>query len=54
LLTFFWGLIGGLIYLLYRPSDHSRLRDIKTEMAALEHTVAEEEMALETTDRKKR
>ena len=53
LLTFFWGLIGGLIYLVYRPSDHSRLRDIKSQMAALEHTVAEEEMALETTERKK-
>jgi uncharacterized membrane protein YbhN (UPF0104 family) len=54
LLTFFWGLVGGLIYLFYRPSDHSRLRDIKSEMAALEHTVAEEEMALEASEEKKR
>jgi uncharacterized protein (TIRG00374 family) len=54
LLTFFWGLIGGALYLFYRPSDHSRLRDINTEMAALEHTVAEEEIALEATEHKKR
>lgn len=48
LLTFFWGLIGGLLYLFYRPTDHARLRDIESEVAALEHTVAEEEVALET------
>jgi len=54
LLTFFWGLIGGALYLFYRPSDHRRLRDIKSEVAALEHTVAQEEMALETAERKKR
>ncbi len=53
LLTFFWGLIGGVLYLFYRPSDHSRLRDIKKEVASLEHTVAEEEVALEAADRKK-
>jgi len=54
LLTFFWGLIGGVIYLFYRPTDHARLRDIKTEVAALEHTVAEEEVALETSEQEKR
>jgi hypothetical protein len=47
-LTFFWGLIGGTFYLFYRPTDHARLRDITSEVAALEHTVAEEEVALET------
>ena len=54
LLTFFWGIIGGVLYLFYRPTDHSRLRDIKSEMAALEHTVAEEEVALEIADEEKR
>jgi len=54
LLTFFWGLIGGVFYLFYRPSDHARLRDIKSEIAALEHTVAEEEVALEAAEQKKR
>jgi len=52
-LTFFWGLIGGVIYLFYRPSDHARLRDIRSEVAELEHTVAEEEVALETADKDK-
>ncbi|MEP6671058.1 MAG: lysylphosphatidylglycerol synthase transmembrane domain-containing protein [Chthoniobacter sp.] len=54
LLTFCWGLIGGAIYLFYRPTDHARLRDIKSEIAALEHTVAEEEVALETAEKEKR
>jgi hypothetical protein len=52
-LTFFWGLIGGVLYLFYRPSDHARLRDIKTEVASLEHTVAEEEVAMEAAEREK-
>jgi uncharacterized membrane protein YbhN (UPF0104 family) len=54
LLTFFWGLIGGVIYLFYRPTDHARLRDITSEVAALEHTVAEEEVALEAAEKKER
>jgi glycosyltransferase 2 family protein len=54
LLTFFWGLIGGTFYLFYRPTDHARLRDIKSEVAALEHIVAEEEVALEAAEQKKR
>ena len=54
LLTFFWGLVGGVLYLFYRPTDHPRLRDIRGEIAALEHTVAEEEVALEIADEEKR
>jgi uncharacterized protein (TIRG00374 family) len=54
LLTFFWGLIGGVLYLFYRPTDHARLRDIESEVAALEHTVAEEEVALEAAEKEKR
>ena len=53
LLTFFWGLIGGVFYLFYRPTDHARLRDIHLEVAELEHTVAEEEVALETAEKEK-
>lgn len=51
LLTLGWGLLGGLIYLLYRPSDHARLREIRAEVRALEHELAEEEIAGETGDR---
>jgi uncharacterized membrane protein YbhN (UPF0104 family) len=48
LLTLAWGLIGGLIYLCYRPSEHARLRDIREEVRQLEHEVAEEEVAIES------
>jgi glycosyltransferase 2 family protein len=37
-----WGLIGGVIYLFYRPSEHARLRDIKHEVEELEHEIAEQ------------
>lgn len=47
-LTLGWGLIGGLMYLAYRPSDHTRLREIREQVAAFEHKVAEREIALET------
>jgi len=46
-LTFFWGLVGGVVYLFYRPSEHARLREIRSEVATLEHAVAEEEVAME-------
>ena len=48
LLTLVWGVFGGVIYLLYRPSEHARLSEIRAEVAKVEHTVAEEEIALET------
>jgi uncharacterized protein (TIRG00374 family) len=48
LLTLAWGLIGGVIYLCYRPSERARLRDMRDEMRQLEHEVAEEEVAIET------
>ncbi len=53
LLTLGWGLVGGLVYLFYRPSEHARLREIKAEVRAFEHTVAEEEIAMETSGEKK-
>lgn len=47
LLSLFWGICGGLVYLLYRPSEHARLREIREEVASAEHAVAEEEIARE-------
>ncbi len=38
-----WGLIGGLIYIFYRPSEHAKISKIEQEVAALEHEIAESE-----------
>ncbi len=46
-LTLIWGLVGGLLYIFYRPSEHARLRDINAEVASLAHAVAESEIASE-------
>lgn len=51
LLTLAWGLFGGALYLLYRPSVHPKLREMRAEVAAFEHEVAAEEMALESSSR---
>ncbi len=53
-LTLCWGLLGGAFYLFYRPSEHARLREIRTEVATLEHAVAEEEVAMEIAKEEKR
>jgi hypothetical protein len=47
LLTLTWGLVGALIYLAYRPTDHAKLRVIRSEVRKLEHQLAEEEVAME-------
>ncbi len=47
LLSATWGALGGLIYIVYRPSEHARMASIRAEVAALEHTVAESERAME-------
>ncbi len=39
----FWGLIGGIIYLFYRPTEHAKLREIQEEVHELEHKIAEAE-----------
>jgi len=52
LLTMAWGLIGGVIYLFYRSSEHTKLREISRSVAGMEHAVAEEEIALETSKTK--
>jgi uncharacterized protein (TIRG00374 family) len=51
-LSLAWGLIGGVIYLFYRPSEHARMREMRTEVETLEHTVAEQEIAFETAAEK--
>ncbi len=53
LLTLGWGLIGGVIYMFYRPSEHARLREIQAQVRAFEHEVAEEEVAHEAAEREK-
>ena len=52
LLTGAWGLIGGVLYLFYRPSEHLKLREIAATVAGVEHSVAEEEIALESAKTK--
>jgi uncharacterized protein (TIRG00374 family) len=47
LLTLAWGLVGGVIYLFYRPSEHARLREIRKSVAEAEHELAEAEIAVE-------
>ncbi len=54
LFSLFWGLIGGVLYLFYRPSTHTQLRVINAEVAALEHSVAEQEIAAEIAHEKQR
>ena len=39
----FWAIVGGVIYLLYRPSEHARLSEIETTVHDLEHKIAVEE-----------
>jgi glycosyltransferase 2 family protein len=54
LLTMAWGVIGAVVYLFYRPSEHLKLREIARSVAGLEHIVAEEEIAMETAKTKER
>jgi hypothetical protein len=52
LLTFCWGLIGAVIYMFYRPSEHARLREMRQQVAAMEHRVAETEVEMEVAREK--
>jgi hypothetical protein len=38
-----WGMIGGLIYLLYRPSKHPKFLEVERQVHEFEHEVAEGE-----------
>jgi hypothetical protein len=42
MLTAAWGIIGGLIYLAYRPSEHVKIRDVEQQVYDFEHQIAEE------------
>jgi len=43
----FWGLVGGAVYLIYRPSEHAKLGQIEEAVTTLEHEIAEREEAAE-------
>ncbi len=40
-----WGVLGGLVYLFYRPSEHPRLGEIEHAISAEEHTIADRQEA---------
>ena len=42
-----WGMLGGVIYLLYRPSAHARLGEIRHDVAEVEHEIAVTEESAE-------
>ena len=42
-MVLFWAVVGGVIYLFYRPTEHAKLSDIQHEVEELEHKVAESE-----------
>ena len=42
-LVLFWGMVGGIIYAFYRPSEHAKIREIEREVHRVEHEVAETE-----------
>ncbi len=39
LMTVFWGLVGGLVYLAYRPSGGLHLKEMEEEVSALEESI---------------
>jgi len=38
-----WGVIGGIVYLLYRPSQHPKIMEAQLQVHELEHEIAEAE-----------
>lgn len=42
-----WSLVGGVVYLFYRPTEHAGLGAMDAEVTALEHEIAENEEASE-------
>ena len=42
-LVLFWGIVGGIIYAFYRPTEHAKIREIEREVHRVEHEVAERE-----------
>lgn len=47
-LVLLWGLLGALIYLGYRPSEHAALSAMRAKISEAEHELAEEEVAIES------
>lgn len=43
MVTVFWAGIGGVVYLLYRPSEHARMSEMEATVHNLEHKIAVEE-----------
>ncbi len=43
LVIVFWGLVGGILYLFYRPSTHASLGEMEHTVAKLEHQIADAE-----------
>ena len=41
-IVLFWGLLGGIVYLFYRPSEHARIGVMQTEVETLEHEIVKE------------
>lgn len=39
LMTVFWGLVGGLVYLVYRPSGGLHIKEMQQEVSALEESI---------------
>jgi uncharacterized membrane protein YbhN (UPF0104 family) len=52
MLTWVWALVGGVIYLIYVSSDHTKLSDVERQVHALEHEIAEHEEEAEPGARK--
>jgi uncharacterized membrane protein YbhN (UPF0104 family) len=44
-LVVFWSVVGGVVYAIYRPSEHTKLKEVKRQIQELEHEVAEKEDA---------
>lgn len=38
-----WSLVGGIVYLFYRPSEHARMAEMEGEVSRVEHEIAETE-----------
>jgi len=43
IIILFWGVIGGVIYLFYRPSEHAKLSEIQDAVHKIEHEIAKHE-----------
>ena len=50
LLSLFWGLVGGVLYIFYRPSEHAGMQEMTSTVEALDHELAESELAREAAD----